>query len=368
MARTKLPDIRQIKSGKWLARSRMKGHPDKSKCFNTYTEALEWKTAVAAEKYSGTYADRSKAEKMTLKQAMQRFMDEVTDFKAGKGKITGRVQLKRLMSDPIARFSLASIKPEDISDFKFRRLKSPNLRKPKQLVSKETVRKDMTKISAVFTRARAEWGMPFLLNPVETVELPDTTLHRERLFSESDDATLDEEKLLFAAAERYNGGIHLPILKWLLSSGMRLQEACMMEWSRVDFRTSTFRILGPTSKAKTSQRRAMSPDGLALLESLPRPIRGGLIFNFKSATISQAFGRIAKDAGLINFHLHDLRHVALTRLGNLGLSTFQLMKFSGHASPHILARYCHTDEELAAAEAARLIHERDLRAVAADKK
>ena len=81
MARKKLPDIRQIKSGKWLARSRTKGHPDKSKCFDTYSAAQEWKTAVAAEKYAGTYADRSKAEKMTLKAALQRYMDEVTDFK-----------------------------------------------------------------------------------------------------------------------------------------------------------------------------------------------------------------------------------------------------------------------------------------------
>lgn len=368
MARKKLPDIRQIKSGKWLARSRMKGHPDTSKCFHTYAAALEWKTAVAVEKYSGTYSDRSKAEGMTLKQAMQQYVDEVTDFKSGKGAITERDHLKRLMADPIARFSMASIKPKHISEFKFRRLKSFNLRKPKQLISKESVRKDMTKISAVFTRADIEWGMSYLKNPVANVELPATTPHRERLLFVSDKDEHDEEKLLFKFAELYNGGIYLPILKWLLSSGMRLQEACMIDWSRVDFRTSTFRILGPTSKSKKSHRRAMTPDGLKLLESLPRPIRGGLIFAFKPASVSQAFGRIAKEAGLIDFHLHDLRHVALTRLGDLGLSTFQLMKFSGHVTPAMLEKYCHTDEELAAAEAARLISERDLRAIAAVKK
>jgi len=367
MARKKLPDIRQIKSGKWLARSRTKGHPDKSKCFNTYLAAQEWKTAVTAEKYAGTYADRSKAEKMTLKAALQRYMDEVTDFKTGKGKITGRDQLKRLMADPIAEFALATIKPENISDFKFRRLKCFNLRKPKQLLSNETVRKDITKISAVFARARMQWGMPFLLNPVESVELPAATPHRERIFFNSDDANLDEEQRLFRAAEVYSDGLYLPLLKWLLTSGMRLQEACMIDWERVEFQTSTFRVHGLTSKSKISQRRAMSPDGLALLANLPRPIRGGLIFDFKPATVSQAFGRIAKKASLINFHLHDLRHVALTRLGNLGLSTFQLMRFSGHVSPNMLIRYCHTDEEHAASEAARLIGERNLRAVAGGK-
>lgn len=362
MARTKLPDIRQIKSGKWLARSRVKGHPDTSRCFDSYAEAYEWKIAITGEKHKGIYADRSKAEAMTLKQGLQRFMDEVTALKKGKKARTESDHLKRLMAMPIAQYSLASLRPEHISHFKVQRLLSFNQRKPGQRLSQETVRKDMTKIGAVFSRAKISWGMAYLNNPVLDTELPPPTPHRERVFVEDTDPEHDEETRLFKAAQEYEKGRYVQLLKWLVSSGMRLQEACLIEWSRVDLQTSTFQILAWTTKGEKTHRRAMTPACLALLKSMPRPIRGGRIFPFVPDTVSQAFGRIASRAKLVNFCLHDLRHVALTRLSNLGLSAFQLMKFSGHSTPDMLYRYCQMDEKMAAANAARLMEESHQRA------
>lgn len=65
------------------------------------------------------------------------------------------------------------------------------------------------------------------------------------------------------------------------------------------------------------------------------------IFLYSPYGITQAFRRAARLAKVDDVCLHSLRHSAITRFAEMGLSTFQLRAISGHKSIDMLARYTH---------------------------
>ena len=58
-------------------------------------------------------------------------------------------------------------------------------------------------------------------------------------------------------------------------------------------------------------------------------------------SVSQAFRRACNRVVAENLHLHDLRHEAISRLFEQGLSVPQVAAISGHEDFRMLARYTH---------------------------
>jgi integrase len=54
-----------------------------------------------------------------------------------------------------------------------------------------------------------------------------------------------------------------------------------------------------------------------------------------------AFKLAVKKAGMENFHFHDLRHEATSRLFEKGLNVMEVAAISGHKSMQMLQRYTH---------------------------
>jgi integrase len=51
---------------------------------------------------------------------------------------------------------------------------------------------------------------------------------------------------------------------------------------------------------------------------------------------------VKRRAGLDDLHFHDLRHEALSRVFEMGLTTPEAASISGHRDPRMLFRYSHT--------------------------
>jgi integrase len=60
---------------------------------------------------------------------------------------------------------------------------------------------------------------------------------------------------------------------------------------------------------------------------------------------NKIFGKIKSDAGLADLHFHDLRHEAVSRLVEAGLSDQKVSAISGHKSMQMLKRYTHLRAE-----------------------
>ena len=67
----------------------------------------------------------------------------------------------------------------------------------------------------------------------------------------------------------------------------------------------------------------------------------GRSFVLAPDSVSQAFRRAVKAERISDLTFHDLRHEAITRLFEKGLSIPQVAGISGHSDYRMLARYTH---------------------------
>ena len=71
--------------------------------------------------------------------------------------------------------------------------------------------------------------------------------------------------------------------------------------------------------------------------------REGVVFNMSANAVRLAFGRIRQRCELTSVRFHDLRHEAISRLFERGLTKPEVASISGHRSLSQLMRYSHAD-------------------------
>jgi len=76
---------------------------------------------------------------------------------------------------------------------------------------------------------------------------------------------------------------------------------------------------------------------------------GGLVFPVNPQSLAHAWQAACQRTGIDDLHFHDLRHEAVSRLFERGLSMMEVASISGHKSLSMLQRYTHLRaEDLAA--------------------
>ena len=89
----------------------------------------------------------------------------------------------------------------------------------------------------------------------------------------------------------------------------------------------------------------MSSVALDLLKALPRSINGEVFPGVTTEAIKKAFIRATRRAEIDDFHFHDLRHEATTRLFERGLNIIEVSSITGHRDLQMLRRYTHLRAE-----------------------
>ena len=196
----------------------------------------------------------------------------------------------------------------------------------------------------VFEVARREWAIPIRENPFKRIRLPQDARPRERrLLGE------DETKLYAAIGKRSSWYLR-PLLVLLVETGMRRGELLSIRWRDVDFANGTALIL--MTKNGHPRRIPLTPNALKTLESLPQ--RDERLFPVDSNAIRLAWERLRARAGLTDLRLHDLRHEAVSRFFELGLTVPEVAMISGHREPRMLCRYTHLQPEQVSLKLRRL--------------
>ncbi len=104
-------------------------------------------------------------------------------------------------------------------------------------------------------------------------------------------------------------------------------------------------LLVPDSKKGESRQTPLSSAAVEVLQSLPRNILGRVWGAIHEASVSRAFARACKRAGIEDLRFHDLRHEATSRLFEKRLESDA---GSGHHRPQdiaMLKRYTHLSAE-----------------------
>ncbi len=228
----------------------------------------------------------------------------------------------RFLKKNLGNFILASIQGKHIAAYRDKRLNDG--------IAGATIVRELNNLSHVFTVAIKDWGYPLHTNPVKLIRKPSVSKGRDRRLVK------DELDYLLQALDET---IEVKtIVQLAIESGMRRSELLSIEWNNVDIENRF--ILLPDTKNGDSRAVPLSSRALMTLEGIDRH-PSGKVFLTRPDSVSQAFNRACKRAGLENLRFHDLRHEATSRLFEKGLNTMEVSAITGHKTLGMLKRYTH---------------------------
>ena len=312
--------IRKRGNLQWEARIRRKGYPVTCKTFETRDSAEKWSREIEGEMDRGIFVSRQEAEQYTLRECLDRFIEEY--IPRLKQQHNEKQRAERLKKRKLADRIMASIRAKDIADFRRER--------EEEGVSGNTIRLDLALLSRLFNYARSDWGMESLSNPVQLVAKPKIAKGRERRFEKG-----EEEKLLKHAFPNFR-----PVILFALATAMRREEIASLRWKNINLK-KRFLILTDTKNSE-SRTVPLSEDALNILKNLPHKNEEDLVFGMSASAITQAMDKARTSAGITDFKFHDLRHEATSRLfENTDLDLMEIKAITGHKTLQMLVRYTH---------------------------
>jgi integrase len=119
---------------------------------------------------------------------------------------------------------------------------------------------------------------------------------------------------------------------------MRRGEILSLKWSDVDLIAQTAYL--PKTKNGTSRTVPLSTKAIEILKNTP-PSPNEFVFPIKGPNLSKKIELAREKANIKNFHFHDLRHMAITRIATKVPNLIELSAVSGHKSLSMLKRYYH---------------------------
>ncbi|MEX3974031.1 tyrosine-type recombinase/integrase [Paraburkholderia caribensis] len=325
------------------ARIRRAGYPPLSRTFPTRMQAVLWAEAIeheldqrevqrTADIALRRLADTAPPDRLTLGDLLQRYLDRVTPSKRAAVEESWRI--RGILKHPLARCSVVTLGAQQVAEWRDWRLKS---------VSGSTVKRDLNLLGHVVEIARIEWGIKIDGNPFRLIRHPRENPPRERRLNGN-----EEDRLIQACdgASRYMQRL----IVLALETAMRRSEIVGLEWERIDFERSRIFL----DRTKTGVSRYVIPSTRAVNELLkirhelhmwararrcevPPRVFPGLTTN----AVGLCFERTVCRAGIKNFRFHDLRHEAISRMFEKGLTLMEVAQITGHQTLQMLKRYTH---------------------------
>jgi len=337
-------------SGTWKAVIRKAGWPTTVKTFRLKKDAEDWSRRTEDEMVRGLFIQRSPSERMTFETAMKRYLAEVTPTKRPLTQNAERPRAVPLI-DFFGKYSLAAITTELIAEYRDLRLAGKDRLKDgkPQPRSANTVRLELALIGHLFTVAVKEWGLGLPFNPMLNLRRPPPGPGRNRRLSAS------EESRLLSEVDAYSN----PMLGWIvriaIETGMRSSEIATLKLTQVDLDRRIVRLIETKNTLpRTVPLSRIAAENFRLALGNPaRPDDTELIFfgepgrdgKRRPYNFNKVWGDIKKRLGITDFKFHDLRHEAVSRLVELGLSDQEVASISGHKSMQMLRRYTHLRAE-----------------------
>ena len=138
------------------------------------------------------------------------------------------------------------------------------------------------------------------------------------------------------------------VIKFLLFTGARVNEALHARWSDIDLTHRTWTVQATNSKSKRRRSIPLNDAAMALLAELAPKRRSEWLFNSRHGdgrgrmtTIDKVWQQIRAEAGLPSFRLHDLRHNFASMLVNSGRTLYEVQQILGHSDSKVTERYAH---------------------------
>ena len=303
---------------KFQAQVRREGAQPVSKTFTLKKDAEVWMRSIEARIDVGE-VNVATPKTLTLRDLLTRYAIEITPEKKGRDQEQRRIS--RLLRDQISNYRLSLLSSAVMAEFRDRRI----------IDGVRAAQIDLILIRHCIKLARLEWGVNMPTNPVEGIRIPNGIKRRERRLREG------EYELLQAAAEQCRNPYIWACIDFAIGTGMRRSEILSLLWENVDLDS---RIAVLTDTKNGSKREVpLTSKAAQILVALPRDETRA--FPTTDYTIRHGWDRLVKRAGIEGLRFHDLRHEAVSRFFEMGLSVPEVAAISGHKDYRMLASYTH---------------------------
>jgi integrase len=308
------------RGNRWQVQVRRNGHSPLSRSFLHRTDAEKWARSIELDQDRTLLpSDPRILSRFTLGDLVHRYMDTVTPRK--RRHEIERIELKAFLRYPICAKKVSELRTADFAAYRDIRLKQ---------IKPTSLKRSLAPIRHLFEVARTEWGLPIFQNPVSALNFRAIDTKRERRLRSG-----ELEQLLEEAAKCRNPHID-PIIRFAVATGMRRSEILNIEAKHFNLERSELVI--PSSKTGMARTIPLTKDAFDILSRLSFE---GKIFPLSANAFRLSLERVRKRAGLFDLHFHDLRHEALSRYFEIGLTAPEICLISGHQNLRTLARYSH---------------------------
>lgn len=300
---------------------RRKGFSPVSRTFPSHAQATAWASQEDARRTSsrpvGIVGDLKRT---TLRDILKRYLSEVSP--RNRGHKIECYQLAKVMRSPLADMTLHKLSTSAIAMYRDERL---------QEVTAGTVCRELHHIQHALSIASREWGYHLDENPAERVKKPKLNNARNRRVRQSE---IDRIVAELIEIDRHD---MIAVIRFAVETGMRRGEILTLEWRYVDLNRRTAHL--PRTKNGHARTVPLTNGAIAILENQPR--QKALVFPVSSDALKMCWRRIMAKTRIEDLHFHDLRHEAISRFFEMGLSMPEVALISGHRDPRMLMRYTH---------------------------
>ncbi|WP_282357639.1 tyrosine-type recombinase/integrase [Pseudomonas sp. PS01303] len=165
----------------------------------------------------------------------------------------------------------------------------------------------------------------------------------------------ERNKVLFPDLKEMVFSDHLkPMVLVSLNTGMRRGELFSLTWPMVNFQTKTITVGGDTAKTSETRHIPMNAETFNTLKAWKDQsgesafvfpgLEGGRMEDVKSAWL-----KLLKDACIVGFRWHDMRHDFASRLVMAGVPLNTVRDLLGHTDIKMTLRYAHLAPDVKAA-------------------
>ena len=260
-------------------------------------------------------------DRVTVADLIEKYRDTVVVTKASR--VVETYVLNAMLRQSFSRLRMSEITPAVFCAYSDRRLK---------MVKPVTVQRELSLLQHLLDIARREWGLPIYENPLRDVSKPKLGGARDRRLQ------VGEQERLLDACGACRNHLMAPLIQLALETGMRLGELTSIEWNHVELTRSTLYV--PETKNGHPRTVPLSSTAMTILRGLETHDMDQ-VFPLSREAVKQSWQRLIRRAGIDDLHFHDLRHEAITRLFEKGLSVPEVALISGHRDYRMLFRYTH---------------------------
>lgn len=299
--------IRQRK-GRYQVQVRRKGYPTRTKSFLTLKDAQRWEGTQELEIDTLPPGHPPLCGKH-VSDLVRQFQTSVLPSLKGQKQEASR--LNRINAE-FGSVLAHELRNHHLAAYRDRRLRE---------VGPQTVKHEINLLRRILKLASDEWGIT-LPHGVPSIRMPRLPRGRERRVSEEELSAI-RSHLTPTMAAIVTIAVETAMRR---SEILRLQREDLLPEHRLHVRASK------NGRSRIIPASSATINALDTVLSAPAP---------KRDSVSQAFSRACVKSGITGLHFHDLRHEAVSRMFEKGLTVPEAAAISGHLDFRMLARYAH---------------------------